>query len=164
MASPLVWSAFPITTWSMVSGGTLDRSSAALEATTARSIAETSLSAPPGLPFPARPPTHSVIGVLAPFRITTSSRAIVGYSLSLSALSVFVEAAARFSPHVPREHHPFQERRRGELGLAELLEHDVGDVVGRVKADEVEQRQRPHGVAAAQLHAVVDIFPRGESR
>jgi hypothetical protein len=29
------------------------------------------------LPFPARPPTHSDIGVRAPLRITISSRAMV---------------------------------------------------------------------------------------
>src|SRR5436853_6993865 len=117
----------------MMSAGTLERSSAARDATAPRSIADISLSAPPCFPLPARPPTHSVIGVRAPFRITTSSRAIGGARFRWSLFPVFVEAASGLPAHVPRQDHSLQKGRRGEVGLAELLEHDVGDGIGRVE-------------------------------
>ena len=50
------------------------------------------------------------------------------------------------------------------MGLAKFLEHDVGDVIGRVKPHEIQQRQGTHGITASQLHPVVDIFPRREPR
>ncbi len=37
------------------------------------------------------------------------------------------------------------------------------DVVGRVEADEIEQRERPHGIAAAELHSVVDVLDRSHT-
>ena len=47
--------------------------------------------------------------------------------------------------------------------LAELVEHDVGDEVGRVEPDEIEQRQRAHRVATSELHAFVDVLDRAKS-
>src|SRR5207244_4842431 len=45
---------------------------------------------------------------------------------------VGVEAAARLPPETARQHHALEERRRRIAGLAELLEHHLGDVHGRV--------------------------------
>ena len=63
---------------------------------------------------------------------------------------------------MPGQHHPLEQRRRREARLAELVEHDVGDGVRGVEADEVEQRERPHRVAAAELHALVDVLDRAQ--
>ena len=54
-------------------------------------------------------------------------------------------------------HHPAEQRRRGEARLPVLVEHDLGDAHRRVQPDEVEQRERAHRVAAAELHAAVDV-------
>src|SRR5262245_52676454 len=48
---------------------------------------------------------------------------------------ILVESFSALPSQPSRQHHAFQQRRRGVRGLAELLEHDVGDVVGGVEAD-----------------------------
>ena len=63
---------------------------------------------------------------------------------------VVVEALAALAAVEPRLDHPLQQRRRREALLAELVEHDVRDVVGRVEPHEVQQRERPHRMAAAR--------------
>ncbi len=76
---------------------------------------------------------------------------------------VIIKPPARFpAMHAGRDH-PAQQRRRGEARLPVLLEHDLGDPDRRVQPDEVEQRERPHGVAAAELHAAVDVGRRGDA-
>src|SRR5438067_11039965 len=75
----------------------------------------------------------------------------------LLRVGVVVEAAARLAPVESGLDHSLEERRRGEAALAELVEHDLGDVVGRVESDEVEERERPHRVAAPQFHTVVYV-------
>src|SRR5207244_1240670 len=56
------------------------------------------------------------------------------------------------------------EKRRGRLArLAELLEHHLGDVHRGVEPDEVQERERAHGVATAELHRRVDVLERGEA-
>src|SRR5215213_4352644 len=72
-------------------------------------------------------------------------------------VGVVVEASAGLAAVESGLDHALEERRRGEASLAELVEHDLGDVVGRVEPDEVEERERPHRVAAAELHAVVYV-------
>src|SRR5438094_3600600 len=76
--------------------------------------------------------------------------------------AVIVEPLARLAAVEPRQDHPLHEGRGGEAPLAELVEHDVGDVIGGVDADQVEERQGAHGVAAAQLQALVDIGDRAD--
>src|SRR5436190_15190086 len=71
---------------------------------------------------------------------------------------VVVEAAPGLAPVEPGGHHLAQRRRRGEAPLAVLVEHDVGDRLGRVEPDEVEQRERPHRVVGAGLHRGVDLL------
>ena len=77
--------------------------------------------------------------------------------------SVLIEAFSALPAQFPREHHALEERRRGEHRVLVLVEHDVRDVVRRVEADEIEQRQRPHRVAAAELHALVDVLDRPQA-
>src|SRR5690606_6114227 len=67
------------------------------------------------------------------------------------------------SPEVAELHHALQQRRRCEAGLAVFLEHDLGDAVERVDADEVAEGERPHRVAGAEGHAAVDVFDRAEA-
>jgi hypothetical protein len=45
--------------------------------------------------------------------------------------------------------------------VARLRVHRLEDLVGRVEADEVEQRQRAHRVAGAEAHGGVDVLARG---
>src|ERR1051326_7976117 len=56
-------------------------------------------------------------------------------------LRIVVEAASGLLSHHAGLHHAFEERRRREARLAQLVEHDVGDEVGSVETDEVEQRE-----------------------
>src|SRR4030095_9807775 len=76
--------------------------------------------------------------------------------------AVVVEAAAALSAESARHHHALQEGGRGITGLAEFLEHDLGHEHGGVEPDEIEKGERPHGIAAAELHGLVDVFAGGE--
>src|SRR5436309_637182 len=67
-------------------------------------------------------------------------------------LRIVVEASSALLSKIARLHHTFQEGRRGEASFAELIEHDVGDGVGRVQTHEVEERERSHRMVAAQPH------------
>src|SRR5690349_10139043 len=154
--------AFPMTTWSRMSGGTLLRSSAAFAAIAPSSMAERSFKAPPGFPLPARPPTHSAIGVRAPFKMTTDSREVMFRPFLLGG--VVVEAAARLPAEVAGKDHALQERRGREARLPELLAQDVRGGIGGIEADEVEEVERPERIAAGELHAVVDGLLRREPR
>ena len=57
-----------------------------------------------------------------------------------------------------RQHQPLQQRRRGKSLLTEFIEQNICNVVGRIQSYEIEQGERPHGIAAAKLHALVDVF------
>src|SRR5438067_1125063 len=70
---------------------------------------------------------------------------------------IVVEALAALPAIHSCQNHALEERRRRVALLAVLGEHDLGDLVGRIQTDEVEQRQWTHGIAAAQLHRLVDI-------
>src|SRR6202140_1529823 len=69
-----------------------------------------------------------------------------------------VEAASRFAAVPAGEDHAFKQRRRGEAALAEFVEHDIRNVIGGVETHEIEQRERTHGMPAAKLHGIVDVF------
>src|SRR5262244_3056095 len=145
-------------TCSMSAGSRPARFTASLAAMAPRSMADTDARAPPGLPSPRLPPIHSVIGVRAPARNTTSFWST--FILRSALLRIVVEAAAALSSVMPRQHHALEQRRGSEVWLLELVEHDVGDVIGGVEPHEVEQGERAHRIAAAQLHGVVDILAR----
>src|SRR5947199_600949 len=70
---------------------------------------------------------------------------------------IVVEALAALPASHPGQDHSFEERRWGVTLLAVLGEHDLGDLVGRIQPDEVEQSERPHWIAAPELHRLVDI-------
>src|SRR6266542_5139974 len=74
-----------------------------------------------------------------------------------------VEAAAGLASMPAGQDHAPQERRRGEARLLELFEHDLRDGVGRVEAHVVAEEQRAHGIAAAELHGVVDVVAAREA-
>jgi len=63
---------------------------------------------------------------------------------------------------VPGHDHAFEQRRRSVARLPKLLEHDVRHEHRRVESDEVEQRERAHRIAAAELHRLVDVLQRRE--
>src|ERR1700730_4010965 len=85
------------------------------------------------------------------------------HGLGFLRIRVVVEAAPGLAASPAGEHHALQQRRAGEAALAEFIEHDVGDVIRSVKSDEIEQRERSHGMPAAQLHRIVDIFNRPDA-
>src|SRR5687768_18596808 len=101
----------------------------------------------------------------------TRSRVCCSSSLSQKASAatagalrvVRVEALAGFASELSGHHHPLEQRRRRVARLAELLEHYFRHVHGRVEADEVEQRERSHGIAAAELHRLVDVLEGSET-
>src|ERR1700722_3653922 len=78
--------------------------------------------------------------------------------LGLGWIAVIVETFSGFAAIPTHQHHAFEQRRRGKTLFLEFVEHDVGDVIGRVVAHEIEQRERTHGMAAAELHRIVDVF------
>src|SRR5712691_3028751 len=73
-------------------------------------------------------------------------------------IAIVVEATPRLLSMMSCRHQPLQQRRRCESLLAELFEHDVGDVESRLQADEIEQGKWSHRVTASKLHALVDVF------
>src|SRR5712692_8564828 len=81
----------------------------------------------------------------------------------LLRVRVIKKAAAGFSAVPSRQNHALQQRRRREALLLELVEHDVGDVIGGIEPDEVEQGERTHGVAATELHGIINVLNRGGS-
>ena len=74
---------------------------------------------------------------------------------------VGVEAAAGLAAEQAGGDHLLEDRRRRVQPVAALLVHRVEDLVRRVEADQVEQRQRAHRVAAAEAHRGVDVLARG---
>src|SRR5260370_1019982 len=68
-----------------------------------------------------------------------------------------------YSPPPPRPAPSFREGGRRDPPLFELVVHHVRDVVGRVEADEIEQRERSHRIAAAELHRAVNVLDRAHA-
>src|SRR5206468_13091115 len=77
-------------------------------------------------------------------------------------LSVRVEAAAGFAAELAGHHHSLEQRRRRVAGFAEFLEHHLGDVQRSVEAHQIEQGERSHRIAAAELHRRIDVLERRE--
>src|SRR5437870_4764568 len=77
---------------------------------------------------------------------------------------ILVKPAPALSSKKTRHYHLSQQRRRSEPFFAVLLEHDLADVVGGIEAHEVEQGERSHRVAAAELHRLVDVLDRADAR
>src|SRR5437867_9751126 len=71
---------------------------------------------------------------------------------------VVVEALAALAAVQAGDHHVLEQRGRRVALLAVLGEHDLGDPVGRVEPYQIEQGERAHGIAAAELRGVVTIW------
>src|SRR3954471_6448247 len=104
-----------------------------------------------------------------PTRLRESSREIRGGSQPEIAYTrrvrrVVVESLSRFLAEHPCQHHSFQQRWRCVAALSVFGEHDLGDLVNRVEADEVEQGKRSHRMARSQLHTLIDVFDRSDLR
>src|SRR6202008_5083518 len=68
---------------------------------------------------------------------------------------VVVETGSRLvAAEASGQHHLAGQRRGGEALLLVLLLHHVRDVVSRIEADEVEERERSHRVTAAEDHGL----------
>src|SRR2546426_6631040 len=78
--------------------------------------------------------------------------------LSLSTLVVLIETPSRLHAEIPREDHPLEERRRSPRGIAELLEECVRHVQADVEPGVVDELERSHRVAQAELHRLVDVL------
>src|SRR5208283_2534256 len=72
-------------------------------------------------------------------------------------VGVIVESLPRLATVPARQHQPLQQWGRSEPTLLEFVVHDVGDVVGRVQSDEVQQGERTHRIATAQLHRFINV-------
>src|SRR3954469_5113233 len=70
---------------------------------------------------------------------------------------VVEEAPAALPSEEAGGDHAAQEWRGAEVRLSELGEQGLTDMRDDVQADEVAQRERPHGVTAAAHHALVDV-------
>src|SRR5580704_7291084 len=77
-------------------------------------------------------------------------------------LFIVVESLAALAAVASGEHHALEQRRRRHDWILELVEHDLGNVIRGVEADEVEEFERTHRVPATELHALVDILFTGE--
>ena len=88
-------------------------------------------------------------------------RLVIGYDDRAVRALVAVEAAAGLAPEHAGGDHLLEDRRRGVQAVAALAVHRLEDLVGGVEADQVEQRQRTHRVAAAVAHRGVDVLARG---
>src|SRR5438105_10715835 len=71
---------------------------------------------------------------------------------------VVVEALARLPAEVAGLHHLLQKVRRGVDRILELLVQDVGDRVRGVDTDQVEQRQRTHGMPEPERHSGLHVL------
>src|SRR5258708_26741371 len=76
-------------------------------------------------------------------------------------VGIIVEAAAGLAAVPAGKDHALQKGRRGEALFLEFVEHHVSNVISSVKTNKVEQRERTHGVAAAELHGVVNVLGGG---
>ena len=85
----------------------------------------------------------------------------VGDDLGRAGGGVGVEAAPALPAEQPGGDHLLEDRRRRVQLVARLLVHRVEDLVGRVEADEVHQRERAHRVAAAEAHGRVEVLAPG---
>src|SRR5581483_2967844 len=70
---------------------------------------------------------------------------------------IVVEALPARAAGQAGEHAALAQGRGRVARLAVLGEHDLADAVGRVAPHEVAERERAHGVAAAELHRLVDV-------
>src|SRR5712691_1411113 len=99
---------------------------------------------------PARPLHNFLCLLVKRFQLRVNPRKSVAKKLQLIRLRIIwirivVKPLARLAA-VPSGHHQsLQEWRRGEAALFEFVEHYMGDVISRVQADEIEQRERAHG-------------------
>ena len=88
-------------------------------------------------------------------------RPVIGDDDGAVGALVAVEALAGLAAEQAGGDHLLEDRRRGVQAVAALAVHRVEDLVRRVQADQVEQRQRAHRVAAAEAHRRVDVLAGG---
>ncbi len=88
----------------------------------------------------------------------------VGHDLGRAGAGVGVDAATGLAPEQPGRDVLLEQRRGGVPVVAGLPVHRLEDLVGAVQPDQVEQRQRPHRVPAAQAHRGVDVLAGGVAR
>jgi hypothetical protein len=77
---------------------------------------------------------------------------------------VVVEPLAALAPEEPPLHHAAEQRRGGVHRFLELFVQRVRHRVGRVQADQIEQRQRTHRMSTAIHHPEVDVLGAREPR
>src|SRR5215204_6822489 len=70
---------------------------------------------------------------------------------------VIIKPLTRLLPMVAFRNHPAEEWRSLIALILICIEHDVGDANHGIQADEIQERQRPHRVATAELHGTIDI-------
>src|SRR5438132_11389844 len=70
---------------------------------------------------------------------------------------IVVEALAALPAIHPGQNHTLEERRRGVALLSVPGKHDLGDRVGRIQANEFEERERSRCIAPDELQSLVDM-------
>jgi hypothetical protein len=69
----------------------------------------------------------------------------------------------RTSAQTPRGNHALHQGWGSVLVPLELLIQGTANSIEDVKAHEIAQRERTHGVTATEFHAFVDVLPAGET-
>src|SRR5215472_16527578 len=85
------------------------------------------------------------------------------HGFRIGRIGIVIKAATGFSAVPAGEDYALEQRRRGETLFLELVEHDLGDVIGSVQADEIEERERAHWIGAAELHGIINVHNRADS-
>jgi hypothetical protein len=75
----------------------------------------------------------------------------------LTATSVPVDTAARFTAEVARGDHLFEQRTGPVFRIAELVVNGLHDRQQHIEPNQVGQGQRTHRVIATERHALVDF-------
>jgi hypothetical protein len=79
----------------------------------------------------------------------------------LTATSVPVDTAARFTAEVTRGDHLSEQRAGPVFRIAELVVNGLHDRQQHIEPNQVGQRQRAHRVIATERHALVDFLRAG---
>src|SRR6202047_4451517 len=81
----------------------------------------------------------------------------------LVRIRLIVEPFGRLPPVPPGHHQALQQRRGSEPPLLKLVIHHVSNVISRIKPNEIEQSERPHGISTSQFHSVINILDRSHA-
>ena len=109
------------------------------------------------MPVPITPILETLRGSAS----TAGAGRVVSHDLGAVGRGVGVDAAAGLAAEQASRDVLLEQRGRRVPVVARLRVHRLEDLVGGVEADQVEQRQRAHRVAAAEAHGRIDVLAGG---